>query len=290
MWAWCSAPDPVIAQAGRYVGEDTCVGCHDAEGVSIRRTLHGKAQNPRTPAAARGCETCHGPGQAHVEDPTKPGSIRRFESLKARDASAVCLACHERGTHGFWQGSQHDARNLSCLTCHSVHGAKSSSAQLVEVGEIQLCARCHQPEAMKIRRASHMPLLEGKMTCSSCHNPHWSANVRLLRAGNWINESCISCHAEKRGPFLWEHAPGRDSCINCHDPHGSSNDRLLVAKLPMLCQRCHIGTRHPSTIYDYANVRPGTPTPSNRIYGRSCVNCHVNIHGSNHPSGNAFLR
>jgi DmsE family decaheme c-type cytochrome len=127
------------------------------------------------------------------------------------------------------------------------------------------------------------------MTCSSCHNPHGSTNVRQLRVGNWINESCASCHAEKRGPFLWEHAAGRESCVTCHDPHGSSNDRMLVAKTPMLCQRCHIGTRHPSTIYDGSRVTPAL-APSNRIYNRGCVNCHQNIHGSNHPSGHAFVR
>jgi DmsE family decaheme c-type cytochrome len=127
---------------------------------------------------------------------------------------------------------------------------------------------------------------EGKMECTSCHSPHGSTNVRLLRAGNWINESCVSCHAEKRGPFLWEHAAGRESCVSCHDPHGSSNDRLLVAKMPMLCQRCHIGTRHPSTIYDGVQLN----ARSNRLVGRACINCHQNIHGSNHPSGNWFTR
>lgn len=281
---------PAYAQSGNYVGEAKCIECHDAEGKSIHATAHGKAQNPRTPAAAHGCETCHGPGQAHLEDPSKPGSIRRFPKLAPRDVAATCLTCHNRGTHANWRGSAHDARNLSCITCHSVHSPKSETAQLVKANEIQLCGTCHKAQAMKITRASHMPLVEGKMACTSCHNPHGSSNVRLLRTGNWINESCYACHTEKRGPFLWEHAPGRDSCINCHDPHGSSNDRMLVAKVPMLCQRCHIGTRHPSTIYDFNNVRAGTLAPSNRIYGRGCVNCHINIHGSNHPSGNAFLR
>jgi DmsE family decaheme c-type cytochrome len=143
---------------------------------------------------------------------------------------------------------------------------------------------------MKVRRTQHMPVAEGKMTCTTCHNPHGSTNVKQLRVGNYVNEACVSCHAEKRGPFLWEHAAGRESCVTCHDPHGSSNDRMLVTKVPMLCQRCHIGTRHPSTIYDARNVVPGAGTPSSRIYARACVNCHSNIHGSNHPSGHTFLR
>ena len=82
------------------------------------------------------------------------------------------------------------------------------------------------------------------------------------------------------------HAPVREACNTCHDPHGSNNDRLLVAKLPMLCQRCHIGTRHPSTIYDGVQLAVG----SSRLINRGCVNCHSQIHGSNSPAGSTFLR
>jgi DmsE family decaheme c-type cytochrome len=109
----------------------------------------------------------------------------------------------------------------------------------------------------------------------------------MLREGNSISESCASCHAEKRGPFLFEHMPVRESCVTCHDPHGSNNERMLVAKQPMLCQRCHVHARHPATIYDGTQIN----ARSNRIVGRSCVNCHSMIHGSNHPtSGKALTR
>ena len=67
---------------------------------------------------------------------------------------------------------------------------------------------------------------------------------------DWVNELCLQCHTEKRGPFLWEHAPVRENCLNCHNPHGSNHDKLLVAKQPYLCQRCHMNTRHPGTFYD----------------------------------------
>ncbi|MBI4486432.1 MAG: DmsE family decaheme c-type cytochrome [Acidobacteria bacterium] len=253
-------------------------------GPALARTAHGRMQDPRSPASAQGCETCHGPGRKHA-DSGDPALVARFTTMPARDANATCVSCHNRGTHTQWSGSMHDARNVSCVTCHSVHSPQSEAAQLRTATQIQTCAQCHRPQVLKVQRSAHMPLREGKLECASCHNPHGSTNVKMLRVGNWVNESCVSCHTEKRGPFLWEHAAGRESCISCHDPHGSSNDRLLVAKLPMLCQRCHIGTRHPSTIYDDA-VR----TTSNRLFGRSCVNCHQNIHGSNHPAGHTFLR
>ena len=277
---------PAQTQSRTYVGQDTCVACHEAEGKSIARTSHGKAQNLRTPAAQQGCESCHGPGSAHIDDPSKPDSIKRFTTLKPRDVSQACLTCHDRSNHTQWKGSMHDARNLSCETCHSVHSPKSDKSQLRTVTILETCAPCHATEVAKEQRFAHMPVREGKMTCMSCHNPHGTTNVRMLRTGNWINESCTGCHAEKRGPFLWDHAPVREACNTCHDPHGSNNDRMLVAKLPMLCQRCHIGTRHPSTIYDGAALT----ARSNRLIGRGCVNCHAQIHGSNSPAGNTFLR
>jgi DmsE family decaheme c-type cytochrome len=282
-----STPAAGAAQGTGFVGDDTCTACHEGEGKSLQHSLHGKVQNVRTPSARsnQSCETCHGPGREHAESGDKT-KIRVFPTTAPRDASAVCLTCHDRGAHVMWKGSMHDARNLSCVTCHSVHSPKSERAQLKAASVTDTCVGCHKTEVAKLQRFGHMPLREGKMDCTACHNPHGSTNVRMLKVGNWVNETCVSCHTEKRGPHLWEHAPVREACNTCHDPHGSNNERMLVAKLPMLCQRCHIGTRHPSTIYDGNQLI----ARSNRLIGRGCVNCHAQIHGSNSPAGNSFLR
>jgi DmsE family decaheme c-type cytochrome len=271
-----------------YAGTDTCVTCHDPEGTSITHSKHGQAKDPRSPAATLGCESCHGPGQAHVDDDAK-GHIVKIKELKPAEINSTCMTCHDRGTHAGWQGSTHEARNLSCATCHSVHKPASFTHQLVKSTETQLCATCHRTQVAKTERAvAHMPVREGKMACSSCHNPHGSINnVKALKVGNSVAESCISCHTEMRGPMLFEHAPVRENCATCHDPHGSSNDRMLVVRMPMLCQRCHIATKHPATLYDKDQI---TTNKSNRMFGRSCVNCHSNVHGSNHPSGQFFMR
>lgn len=295
--AWAEPPRPVpshaaalaaqsaqAGSAGGYVGSATCVTCHDTEGASLAKSKHGRAANPRTPIATQGCESCHGPGKAHVDGDGDITKIRVFPEVAPREASQVCMSCHNRGEHAFFQGSMHDARNVSCVTCHSVHDPKSEHAQLKKAAQTDLCGGCHRPQMLKMQRTAHMPVREGKMECTSCHSPHGSANLRLLKVGSYINESCVSCHTEKRGPFLFEHPPGRESCVTCHDPHGSSNERLLVAKAPMLCQRCHIGTNHPSTVYDRNSLA------SVRLFGRSCVQCHENIHGSNSPSGSGFHR
>jgi len=278
-----AAPD----QSAAFAGDDTCLACHEGQDKAIAASLHGKAQNARTPAARpnQSCESCHGPGKEHAEtgDKTK---IRVFQAMAPRDASDACTTCHNRSTHALWKGSAHDSRNLTCVTCHSVHSPKSQNAQLKTVTATETCNGCHKTQVAKLQRFGHMPVREGKMECASCHNPHGSTNVRLLKVGNWVNETCVSCHTEKRGPYIWDHAPAREACSTCHDPHGSNQERMLVAKLPMLCQRCHIGTRHPSSIYDGADLN----SRSNRLIGRSCVNCHSQIHGSNSPAGHTFLR
>ena len=181
-------------QPGGYVGADVCLECHE-EQADINRTAHGRAANPRTPAAAQGCETCHGPGQAHVDD-DDGGHILRFGDTKVdpRTGNEACLSCHTKGPHALWEGSAHDARNMSCASCHSAHSPASHEYQLKTETQTTLCASCHRQQAAKMRRSSHMPITEGKMECSSCHNPHGSTNVKLLRVGNWLNESCVSCH------------------------------------------------------------------------------------------------
>jgi DmsE family decaheme c-type cytochrome len=123
-----------------------------------------------------------------------------------------------------------------------------------------------------------MPMREGKIVCSDCHNPHGSITEGMLKQDS-INDNCYTCHAEKRGPFLFEHTPVRENCLNCHDPHGSINEFSLKMARPRLCFECHaIG--HGFT----------TGPNSNFTMGRACQNCHTTIHGSNSPSGGALQR
>ena len=132
------APAPQAAQtpASGYVGSDTCMLCHD-QSESLKGTAHAQVLNPRSPAATRGCESCHGPGQAHVDDDAK-GNIRKFAQLSPAESSQACLTCHNRGRHAAWEGSAHDRRNLSCTTCHSVHTPQSAAHQLVKVSQTKL--------------------------------------------------------------------------------------------------------------------------------------------------------
>ncbi len=283
-----AAAGPAATQQSGYVGEDTCLTCHEDHKKGYQGSPHARAKNPRTPSANHGCESCHGPGQAHVDGGGDKTKIKNPTTLTPREASETCLSCHNRSGHNDWAGGKHDSRNISCLTCHSIHAPKGEK-QLKAEGVQETCVQCHRTQVNKVQRSSHMPVgnLNGnKMQCTTCHNPHGAQNVKMLREGNSVNEACATCHAEKRGPYLWDHQVTREGCTTCHDAHGSNNERMLVAKEPMLCQRCHVSSRHPATIYDQTQVN----SRSNRVIGRSCTQCHSQVHGSNHPSGNFFLR
>jgi DmsE family decaheme c-type cytochrome len=164
-----------------------------------------------------------------------------------------------------------------------VHSYESQEGQLKTARASETCYSCHPAIRAKMQRTSHHPVREGVMGCEDCHNPHDGSTPMMIKA-SFTNELCYECHTEKRGPFLWEHAPVREDCTNCHDIHGSNHDKLLIAKQPYLCQRCHLNTRHPGTFYTGLNAADAA-NASNRAVEHACKNCHQNVHGGNAPSG-----
>ncbi len=267
--------------AAEYVGSETCGECHEGYGEELGKTQHGKAAFANQAAHPdAGCETCHGPGSLHVEDPE--AFQPRVSGLSVADQSKLCTSCHDGGSQFFWAGSAHESRDLSCLSCHSVHSFESERAQLKTETAMEQCFSCHSDVRAETWKRSHHPIREGQIGCDDCHNPHGAQSPKLVNAAS-TNDQCYSCHAEKRGPFLWEHPPVRENCTNCHTPHGSNHLKLQKTSVPYICQQCHSNTRHPGTLYDRTTLADGS-SPSNRDFSRACLNCHSAIHGSNHPS------
>jgi DmsE family decaheme c-type cytochrome len=278
-----------------YMGTEACRTCHEASFQAWKGTAMGKAfvDHPKNDLESKGCETCHGPGRSHVEGGGDVDAIIRFgkkSPLSAAEQNDTCLQCHEKGGRMFWKGSTHNLRGLACVTCHQVmqpnvpslrfNEPLTGNRQFVKQTTMEVCFECHKLRRAQVQRSSHMPFREGKVTCTNCHNPHGTPNPSLLVTST-VNETCYQCHAERRGPFLWEHAPVMENCTTCHEAHGSSRPQLLKASQPRLCQQCHVESRHPTT--------PQLAT-SRFAFNRGCTNCHSQIHGSNHPSGVRFQR
>jgi DmsE family decaheme c-type cytochrome len=295
---------PVRAEINRSLdGDKKCTLCHnEASGhvLSIYQTKHGVKGDSQTP----GCQGCHGESVKHQENPSETPEIvfgaksKQLSSTEAR--SEVCLSCHESSVHArtYWSGSAHEKQGVTCTDCHEMHNPEQKV--LNKLTQPEVCFGCHQNERAQFHRFSRHPILEGKVSCSDCHNPHGSTGPRLM-VKNTINETCYTCHSEKRGPFLWEHTPVVEDCTNCHSPHGSNVTPLLKTRAPMLCQECHTSD-HAKGLYSAANLPGGTfvtgngtiplggQSPTDQANGRACLQCHSLIHGSNHPAGAKYNR
>ena len=273
---------PSVPVDATYVGAKVCTTCHASQAELFSHTVMGRIG--KTQKGKFDCENCHGPGSAHVKagGGRGVGGIISFRpndlSRTAEENNAICLTCHERGDRTNWPGSTHDTRGLMCTNCHTVMKQVSRKFQLKTAFEPDTCFQCHKDRRAQMFRSSHMPLREGKIVCSDCHNPHGSFTEALLKKDS-INDTCYTCHAEKRGPFLFEHLPVRENCDNCHDPHGSVNEFSLKLSRPRLCFECHQAGHGQN-----AGINQGT------TMGRSCQNCHTYVHGSNSPAGGALQR
>jgi len=277
--------------ADDWIGTEHCESCHPQAVSNWSHTSHRGVRLEHDGLTVEGCEVCHGPGAEHARSPFDPSNITRFSDSSVQpiaDQNRRCLHCHAGGERINWPNSAHERHDLACSDCHNPMARLSSRGLLANVGINETCYACHQQQRAEFNRRSHMPLPEGKLSCVSCHNPHGGITEPLLRTVR-LNDTCFECHAEKRGPFIWEHAPVRESCAQCHLPHGSNHDMLLNAPRPLLCQQCHSQLGHPNDLLTASNLAGGA-RPDARLIGRSCSNCHANVHGSNHPSGLKLVR
>ncbi len=291
------AETPAAPHAPTYTkkGADTCLKCHDESSkfpvLAIFKTRHATQADPRTPFAKLQCETCHGPGSEHAEEVPegqKQAPIRTFgvkSKIPAEQQNQVCLGCHQDQARISWKGSPHGGNDVPCAACHKVHA--EHDPVLTVATQPDVCYACHKTQRAEFDKPSVHPVRFAQMQCSSCHAVHGAMAEHLLVKPT-LNETCYTCHAEKRGPFLWEHAPVAEKCTNCHVPHGSIHPTLLVKRAPLLCQECHSQAGHPSVARTGAGLPGGNPSAF--VLAGSCTNCHSQVHGSNDPSGVKLMR
>ncbi len=278
-----------------------CLTCHENLTTAFDVSPHGKAARFLKGTEAPTCDTCHGDATKH-NDSADPKDISSPSKMSAAQVSGMCLTCHARNqTHATWEGSAHDRSDMSCVSCHKVHhlssteklrtrtGLAPTSLMQVQVSDKllkqpgqELCLSCHMEKRKAIlQRSTHLFATEHgetKVTCTSCHNPHGGEGKTMLVASS-TTQLCYECHAERRGPFLWEHPPVREDCNICHVSHGSNNPSLLKSRPTFICQTCHM-----HTLWRHQNVAGFDIL----TFNHGCTNCHSQIHGSNHPSGKTF--
>lgn len=283
-------------QADQYVGAETCKACHDQQFTLFAKTAHAKlAEVPGWKAETHGCESCHGPGKAHVDGGGDKTKIRTFAGETPKAISESCLKCHAgREEHNNYRRGEHWRNDVGCIDCHAPHSPSAEPvksevalfnrrelpARMLTRAEPGLCLKCHNETKAQFTQPFHHKVLEGAIKCSDCHNPHGGFELKQTRLASGADASCLKCHSDKQGPFVYEHAPLKvDGCTICHTPHGASNPRLLKRnQVNQLCLECH------SNIGAVGAV--GTPSFHNlaTLRFQNCTVCHVKIHGSQtHP-------
>jgi DmsE family decaheme c-type cytochrome len=257
------------AESAQFVGSETCKGCHEAQFKNIDGSPHFRLNDTSKSKDFHGCESCHGAGSAHVNGGGDKTKIFTYKGVSADKVNESCLACHQNShERSNFQRSEHARAGVSCIACHSPHGAANSKALLIQK-QPGLCYSCHQDAKADFSKPFHHKVNEGLVNCSDCHNAHGTTNDKQVRAMADQQQVCFKCHADKRGPFLFEHYPVKsEGCSSCHTPHGSTNPRMLTrSRVNTLCLECH------------QNFYNG-PHPQN-TKSQACTMCHVAIHGSN---------
>ena len=268
---------PAATSAAKYLGSDTCKACHDAEYTSWEKSPHwATSGDTRGGPSKQGCEACHGPGSAHVDDPSDKTKIFAFPGMSSEKINERCLGCHASGQEQMnFSRSEHAHNNVNCIQCHSVHHPQDAEFLLAK-SQPELCYGCHLDKKAQFNMPVHHRVNEGLVKCSDCHNPHGGFGKTQLRSAAAQDAVCFTCHTDKRGPFVFEHeAIKTEGCTACHTPHGSSNVHLLkFANVNILCMQCHTNSSF--------SAAPGTPTFHNQTAQfQACTLCHTQIHGSN---------
>ena len=300
------------AAAREYVGVDKCQSCHKAETTEFRKTGHSKLTFPGK-EYIQGCETCHGPGRAHSDsveaahgdDAENAVALKKYPIFSFHGSpeqnAARCMSCHVSSKQQeFFAHSEHAGHGIFCNQCHATHlvdDVKDLSKSdlsypqgyffnfpklsdeirwqhnsLLKQSEPELCFTCHRTLQAQFALPVDHRVPEGLMKCSDCHNPHGTLNLASMNKPGW--ETCVKCHVEKRGPFVFEHPAVKvEGCVACHNPHGSTNRMLLVRREGrQLCLQCHTGFHGQAAV---PHSRLGFQTSG------ECVRCHMTVHGSN---------
>ena len=223
------------------VEAEICAACHEDVVASFGGPHSALDREGGPLAGSLSCAGCHGDPSAHLEAGGGSETIFSFNEGNTHIVNArACLDCHGDTHPGFFR-SPHAQAGMACQDCHD-----------------SVFAQFEFNERHRLR--------EGILDCQSCHDPHGPADRAQL--GGFKQATCAECHADKAGPFVFEHGSSMvEGCTACHLPHGSPNRHMLkLQDVGALCYSCHAAV-------------PGFH--ARFTLETNCANCHSSIHGSN---------
>jgi len=281
--ARAQTPTPVPAASEKPAKAEEapkCADCHTDLVKEFATNPHARySHKDKTPDPNDICTTCHGDGAKHMES---GGDAKLIHGFHGVEGAQDCVSCHDKapGEHGsFTTGFHANTAAVNCLSCHSVHKTAPKTEHMLAKAPGALCGTCHLSETASFANKPYAHRLNrGGMTCLDCHAPHDRRGqpVKMTTAGEL---PCLNCHAEMRGPFVFDHVTGSaGTCLSCHQPHGSNNPNMLLwSQVSQLCLSCHSQTGGPPTL---GSQPPSFHNISLPRY-RNCTTCHVAVHGSN---------
>lgn len=208
-----------------------------------------------------------------------------------------CAECHadlvknfRTATHAGLKAEGANAKDIGCETCHgagSLHNQSGGAAHTIinPRRSAEVCFQCHLDKRGEFNLASHHPVVEGKMSCGDCHNPHQGGAGKIVTALATESQTCAQCHTAQGGPFVFEHEAVREGCTTCHAVHGSVNQKMLVTRDASLCLRCHFQQQTAG-----GKIFIGGADHTSRLARGTCwsAGCHEAVHGSHIGSSLRF--
>ena len=160
-------------------GVEGCMGCHAGERMTLMaETAHGNKENPYTPYATYGCESCHGPGSLHSSR-ARGGvgfpALMTFRQGESRELqNKACTGCHGKylgeRVGMKWDGSLHQLRGITCNYCHQVHSASDEMRD--QDLQRERCSKCHSRKIEQHADFASAGVEFERLSCSTCHDVH----------------------------------------------------------------------------------------------------------------------
>jgi predicted CXXCH cytochrome family protein len=223
-----------------------CASCHSTD---LRKNYFEQVDSFHTTfnEINVACESCHGPGSAHVAlmksgKTVKPGEsgLRYGKGIAGDSQLQSCAPCHARKS------------DISSKALHTHEWMDDYIPQVISQEFYHADGQIRE-ENFEYASFVQSKMYHNNVNCSNCHNPH---SGRLVAEGNKL---CTSCHDPKYNSATHHFHPAESTgtqCINCHMPlktymgndHRRDHsfriprpDQSVIYKTPNACTQCHQG-------------------------------------------------